>query len=83
MRYETLRMCVLGESAQITGVGWVLLLRQGMHAWCAALSDAPDHDRLDPGEAPRRNCPTRLGEEVVQVMATMTLSVLQEISHVR
>jgi hypothetical protein len=76
-------MCALGASAQITGEGWVLLLRQGMRAWCAALSDVPDHDRLGPVEAPRRNCPTRLGGEVIQIMATMTLSVLQEVSHVR
>lgn len=76
-------MCALGASAQITGVGWALLLRQGMRAWCVALSDAPDHDRPGPGEALQLNCPTRLGGEVVQVMASMTLSVLQEVSHVR
>ena len=69
---------------QITAVGWTLLLRQGMRAWSAALSDdVPDPHRLGPGEAPELNCPTRLGGEVVQVMATMTLSVLQEVSHVR
>jgi hypothetical protein len=76
-------MCALGASAQITGVGWALLLRQGMRAWCVALSDVPDHDWPSTGEAPRRNCPTRLGGEVIQIMATMTLSVLQEVSHVR
>jgi hypothetical protein len=54
-----------------------------MRAWSAALSDVPDAERLDTGEVSRLDCPTRLGQEVVQVMATMTLSVLQEVSHVR
>jgi len=78
-----LRSCALGAPAQITGVGWTLLLRQGMRAWSAALSSVPDTDRLGTGEAPRLDCPTRLGQDVVHVMATMTLSVLQEVSHVR
>lgn len=82
-RYEALRSCALGAPAQITAVGWTLLLRQGMRAWSAALSDVPDAERLGTVEVSRLDCPTRLGHEVVQVMATMTLSVLQEVSHVR
>jgi len=54
-----------------------------MRAWSAALSDVPDAERLGTVEVSRLDCPTRLGQEVVQVMATMTLSVLQEVSHVR
>ena len=65
----------------MAAVGWTVLLRQGMRAWSAALSDVPDAERLGTGEGLDR--PTRLGQEVVQVMATMTLSVLQEVSHAR
>lgn len=64
-------------------MGWSLLLRQGMRAWSTALSDVPDAERLGTVEVSRWDGPTRLGQEVVQVMATMTLSVLQEVSHVR
>lgn len=71
MQYERLRDTAQGAMGD--GIGWTVLLRSGLRAWCAVLEETP---RPTGAALPGRGAVDGSGEvsrEVVQVLATLVL----------
>lgn len=80
-RYEALRTYVVERHSPSSRDGLVVLLRQGVAAWMEAWSKLP---ALPPRPAPaERQPPSSLPDDatthVVRILATMTLSHIQEV----
>jgi hypothetical protein len=80
-RYEVLRAHAVERHASASRDGLVVLLRQGVAAWMAAWSRLPA-PWTPPAQAERQRSsplPDEASPEVVRILATMTLSHIQEV----
>jgi len=82
VRYEALRVYAVERHTSASRDGLVVLLRQGVAAWMEARSGLPAPPPEQPAEGERRRpspLPDDASAEVVHVLATMTLSHIQEV----
>jgi hypothetical protein len=80
-RYESLRAYTVERHATSSRDGLVVLLRQGVAAWMQAWSKLPaPPPRPAAGERqPPSSLPDDATTQVVRILATMTLSHIQEV----
>lgn len=83
--YERLRRRALGKDGRVErGVGWALLVRQGMAHWMQVCGEVTAGGEMD---SPRRTCGAQtafapdLSMEIVGVLASMALNHLGEANH--
>jgi hypothetical protein len=55
------------------GIGWMMLLRAGLRAWCAVLEETPKPVAAAPLEGGKVGGCGEVSREVVQVLATLVL----------
>ena len=55
------------------GIGWLVLLRAGLRAWCTVLEETPQTTGTAPLEAGEAYGGGEVSREVVQVLATLVL----------
>lgn len=70
-QYERLRDTAQGVTDD--GVGWMVLLRAGLRAWCAILEETPRPTGTAPPGVGKAYDGEEVSREVVQVLATLVL----------
>lgn len=55
------------------GIGWLVLLRAGLRAWCTVLEETPGPTGAAPAGAGQAYGGGEISREVVQVLATLVL----------
>jgi hypothetical protein len=69
--YERLRETAQGLAGE--GIGWAVLLRAGLRAWCALLEATPRQSAATPIQRETVGGKGEVSREVVQVLATLVL----------